>query len=677
MSIDELSTLLQISKRTVFREVQDIDYILKPFGLVLASKPKKGLYLQGSEEQKAALRKSLYMDTVHYQSKEERRKLLIFEILKINQIQKLHHYADVFQVSKATISNDLEVIETWFQAYDLSLNRTPGLGVELLGDEQNYRRALTAILADSIYDRKEDAINIYDPNLLLEQVFEESETGILSLLNQIILKQVLQVFKEQEQPLGLHRYAQSSYIGLIIHVTIAIDRILKHEAIANNDFIIDMMINDASFQQAEKISKHLETTFSIVIPKVETAFIAMHIKGAKLAHNHFDEEPFSMMMDQEELVTLSSDMIATLPPPYDDLLKDDDELLQGLMAHLRPTLVRLHHHMPIYNPLLAQLQQLHQETYALAKTASICIEHAYEYMVPADEVGYLAMHFGAAIERLKRKDIVSRVIDVGIVCSSGIGVSAMLLARLKKVCDPFVHFETLSVEDILQQRVPCDLLVSTFTFAATEELIVVNPLLPAHEVQIVQDCIARKRREGKHKENQMMNPPIVEGSSDAVFALLDTMELVWCDDCFDCAQLIAYVSEYVAQSEVEQTYLCKLLKEREAVNSTIFKEMGFGLFHGVNPHINTCVLKIFRAKKPFKHRELQGVKFMVAMFMPKQYTQIQKQLMSLMSRTLIEDDQLFSAFAQADFTTIYAVVERLMKDFLFTHLQAERQQDVP
>ena len=674
VSIDELSSLLQISKRTVFREVQDTAYILKPFELTLQSKTKKGLYIEGSKEQKEILYQKLQAEKMGYLKKEERHKLLIFEILKENKIQKLYYYAELFQVSQATISNDLDILDGWFDTYDLKVSRTPGLGIELLGSEENYRRALTSILAESIYNKQDETIAPYDTNFLLKQIFMDDKNGILSLLNQNILERILCLFHQYEEDLDLMRYAQSSYIGLIIHLSIAIDRILKNEKLQDNEYIVEMMKDDYSYQQAQNMCIYLEKEFDIQIPEVEISFIAMHMKGAKLTQNAFDDGAIEIAMyKEEELFVLIHKMVDTLPTPYNVMLKSDNELLQGMIAHLRPTLVRLSHHMPIYNPLLTQLKELHKEIYKHSRIACTCITELYGYKVPEDEVGYIAMHFGAAIEREEKKAIVSRDIHIGIVCSSGIGVSAMLLARLEKVCDEYVYFETFSIEDIRKKTLECDLLVSTFTFETQEEVILVNPLLPKNDVQKLQDAIARKRRTIKKSKTIVGVKSELDFLASDIFQLLDSVELCICDYRLDKLQLIQVVANTISKDKIEAETIYKILFQRENMNSTIFNEMGFALFHGFFTSKDSCILKVFRCNyREFIHDELSNIKFVIVMFIPKKHTKNQKKLMSMISRSIIENEEVYKNLKDGDYNDIYITIEMLMKDFLFQHLHEER-----
>lgn len=63
----------------------------------------------------------------------------------------------------------------------------------------------------------------------LREIFlNQNPDSIMSLLNQDILQRVLQIFSLNRHELNLDRFSQSSYIsGLILHLVIAIERILK------------------------------------------------------------------------------------------------------------------------------------------------------------------------------------------------------------------------------------------------------------------------------------------------------------------------------------------------------------------------------------------------------------------------------------------------------------------
>lgn len=262
VTVDELAACLKTSRRTIFRELQDIDKELEEYHVALLSTQGKGICIEGNREDKAALQKELSTQGIQYLHKEERRNLLIFELLRSDEVQKLLHYANLFQVSEATISNDLDSIEPWFRDYELTLLRKPGVGVEIQGEEASVRMAMTNILQERLWKMEGyEQINYLDSQTLLQKIFLRQGAGIMKMLNQDILERILEVFHTYQHELNLDRYAQTSYIGLIIHLVIAIERILKNDELQEGQEIVGMMKEDVSYAQAQAMAHVLETEF--------------------------------------------------------------------------------------------------------------------------------------------------------------------------------------------------------------------------------------------------------------------------------------------------------------------------------------------------------------------------------------------------------------------------------
>ncbi len=227
VTVTLLSKQLKISTRTIFRELKEIEKLIKQYDLILST--KKQLAIVGEEFQIEKLKQDLYSQQDQFLSKEERQDLLTYEILKSKRLEKIVYYANKFQVSEATISNDLNVVEKWLKQQNLQLKRKSGVNIELIGDEIQYRKALSLMIGSSISNKMQDSM--IDKESVLNNIFNKEYESIMQLLNKEVIVQILQVFDEHKEPLQLSKYTQTSYIGLIIHLSVAIDRILKNEEI--------------------------------------------------------------------------------------------------------------------------------------------------------------------------------------------------------------------------------------------------------------------------------------------------------------------------------------------------------------------------------------------------------------------------------------------------------------
>ena len=141
----KLAEQLQISKRTIFRELDHVDSSLEKYGLKLERKSRTGFELTGDLQDKQRLLTELQKsDHFDPRNREERQQKLILAMMKEDELQKLFYYADMLQVSEPTVSKDLEALEKWFQRQNILLLRRAGFGMGLVYKEEDYRKALLA-----------------------------------------------------------------------------------------------------------------------------------------------------------------------------------------------------------------------------------------------------------------------------------------------------------------------------------------------------------------------------------------------------------------------------------------------------------------------------------------------------------------------------------------------------
>lgn len=201
---------------------------LKPYGLTFETKTGKGVWLSGNEEDKKRLSEELQgTDSYDVSNREERRKRLILEILKDKGLKKLFYYASQFKVSEATVSTDLEAVEGWLSSYQLVVTRKPGSGIEVNGTEKNYRRAIRAFIEENIDTRMlRESYEVHDD--LAEAEMDFSSMG--RVLKDDVLKRVVRCLGSVNDKRVL-TLTENSYVGLVLHVSIAMSRILKNEII--------------------------------------------------------------------------------------------------------------------------------------------------------------------------------------------------------------------------------------------------------------------------------------------------------------------------------------------------------------------------------------------------------------------------------------------------------------
>ncbi len=81
----------------------------------------------------------------------------------------------------------------------------------------------------------------------------------------------------------------------------------------------------------------------------------------------------------------------------------DKELKIGLALHVKPAISRNRYGMNLRNPMLAAIKEHYPLAFEAGIIAGLVIKEQTGIDIHENEIGYLALHFGAAIERKNRK----------------------------------------------------------------------------------------------------------------------------------------------------------------------------------------------------------------------------------------------------------------------------------
>lgn len=559
ISTTEMASRIKVSRRTLFRELETVRLILDQYNLSLVTRP--GLALQGDSSLIA--RDLDGRQAPEALDRDERQDMLLYELLRSEEKEKLVVYAARFQVSEATISHDLEDLQKRLKQWDLKLSKDGTVS----GSEESRRQAMASLLRDGVEYKTVDYL---DPDTVLEQIF--SGSAIFSLLNQDILRRVLDLFSSQREELGLSRFEQNSYIGLVIHLVIALDRIQSGES--SGDIIEGLPDLEESRQDAAKIAVLMEEEFELTFPASEIDAIALHLRGAKV--NASNAEGI-LDHDQNEILELARLFVESFPASDAAQLSTDPQFIQGLLSHLEPTVIRLKKGLPIYNPLLKSLKEQYGELFEKTRQAARPIEQSLGVVLSDEEIGFLTMHVGACFERSGYQ--YRRKVRTAVVCASGIGVSALLCARLKTAFASQMELENLSLMQA-KSRSDFEFFITTFhpgTLPAP--FIQVSPMLPVSDLKKIQEQLALLQSQPAPSSmvQTAMDEDLqkLEEAVQAVRRLISRIPIV--HSASQKAEEL--IHEAAGILEGDQKQLEADLLQREQLGPVVDQQEGFGLFH--------------------------------------------------------------------------------------------------
>ncbi|PEQ90293.1 PTS sugar transporter [Bacillus sp. AFS006103] len=667
ITVKDLADQIGVSGRTVHRDLKNVEDILTEYDLSLQKKSGVGVQISGSKEKIGELELFLFNLFHTEYTPDERQTIILCALLESNGPVKLLGLANDLNVTIATVSADLTKLEERLQTFGLALIRRRGYGVEIEGDEGAKRRAMSNLISE--YLDESEILSLARENIQKRST-QQINTISERLLGLVEKKKLLTVEKIvesiiQDLPFNI---ADSAFIGLVVHLALAVERIQKGEGIKINHSYLENHQSSKEYKFAEKIVAQLEQVFQIEIPEAEIAYITMHLKGAKLRH------------DNEYLIEDSSLQIAIKSRNLMDMvgkrvgldLTTNRSLFEGLVVHLKPAIYRIKQKMGISNPLLDKIKRDYAELFATVKQAVEQVFH--EFYVPDEEIGYLVMHFGAAI--LANKDILQ--LRTLVICSSGIGTSKMLATRLQQEFPELKQIQNVSVMEFKKMKADnYQLIISTIPIPDYHlDYILVSPILYKDEIEKIRSFINEQiiinGSEKKFpvslidkisKKNTRMlieEMKSIQGYAQTIATILEGFEVTRIND--------EGIVTTIIKRACEELLVNKKINNTEAVVDAIFEREKLGglgipgtsmaLFHARSAHVITQTFTIYVTQKPIEvvgmdQKEME-IKSIVLMLSPEETAESSLEVLSYLSSLLIESEESISVFQSDDKEEILA-----------------------
>lgn len=669
VSVKYLAEQIGVSKRTVQRELESVNASLKDYDLTFVSKTGVGIRIEGSKEEKERLLAACGAgDDYDVSNREQRRKRLILEILKEKGLRKLFYYSSQFEVSEATISADLEAVEGWLAHYGLIVSRKPGSGISIEGSEESYRRAIRGFIDENI-----------DTDIMREVYGEDGydfssyksmkKSNIGQILNDDIVKRVMDCITKMGHNKVL-TLTENSYVGLIIHISIAINRIRKNEVIDYDENWQQNLWKDEDYELAKLIVEELEREFQIDIPQVEISYICLHLKGAKHEKIQWNEDD-QLEIDNKELQQLVNDMVDAYDTRQAYLMKQDDGFIQGLLAHLQPTLIRLVYGMQIQNPVLEDIKVSYPDIYSRCEKVAKVLEAYTGKEVPEQEIGFLTVHFGAAMVRLEGRKEKIRKVQAGVICSSGIGISRLMSSKLEKLFQGRMELTAYGKHDVTPYIMSkTDFFISSIPMEQLDiPVIYVNPLLNEEDIENIRQMIRKyERLPKKQKEADEFSMQLEEINfvASQINTVIKYMDFFRVDNRISFGELLIAIGEKMSPYSDCQEIIREDLLKREQIASQVFAEFGFALFHArtkgmKRPAFSICMTKDL---EPFADQYFKGIRIVFIMLAPvDDHQKINGDIMGYISSMLIEEYEFMDIVVKGDKEEIRDALSRNLKKY--------------
>lgn len=301
----------------------------------------------------------------------------------------------------------MKTVKQIFDEYGIVLKSKPNFGIKASGSEIKLRFCLSEYL----FDRNDD-----HTNTLVDTPFSSISKEDIDQIHKIILKQI------QKHQISMSDIAINN---LCIHIAIAYKRIVSghHVVLVHSD--IEEINQQKEYQVATEIAADVENYYHVKFPQQEIAYIAMHLLGTKLLSQTKSQVDHVI---NDEILHLVHFVLEKIEEQLELGIQNDQELILGLSLHLKPAVNRIKFGMNIRNPMLQDIKNNYPLAYEAGIIAGIAVKEYTGIEMDENEIGYLALHFGAAIERKKLQSGPKRCL---VVCASGLGTAQLIFYRLK------------------------------------------------------------------------------------------------------------------------------------------------------------------------------------------------------------------------------------------------------
>ena len=387
-------------------------------------------------------------------STQERVLLSVFTLCWLDDFITVQSLADDYQVSRVTVSRDLQKVREYCEAHGIAFEGNRGKGVRVVADEKTRRRVIAQVLRD------------YGTTVGLHSGLEVAD--YLKWFSEQELRSIEDIVREAEAQAGLY-LDDVAFEAMVVHIALSIKRSETQMGMPAAPMAAGTLdVGSLQYQMADHIVRQVESVFGVSLPEAEHYYIEVHI-GARSS-----EAAASSTRDAViEFMCMST--IAEVSRELGVDLTHDTHLYDRLLRHVLGSVYRKQAGLLLENPLRDELLEGYAEHAAIVRRALDDNGLSQLMEMTDDEVTYVLLHFEAALvgdgsERMRHANVV-------VVCSTGVGTAELLAAELRR------SFDVNIIANVPSHRarglvgdVGIDLVVSTVELDVSVPCVVVRPI---------------------------------------------------------------------------------------------------------------------------------------------------------------------------------------------------------
>ena len=527
---------------------------------------------EGYRIDKQAARRILEESGTHIpQSSQERIVYIINSLIKSDTSVNTYDLCDEMYVSYSTIKNDLQAVKSRLRKYDLQLNNNHD-NLTVSGLEKNKRRLLSSILYD------ESNVNFVNLETI-QNIFPEIEI-------ELIKDSLLEIFDR------FHYFVNDySLINLVLHITIAIDRIRNRNV--NTEDIHDMPpISSHEYELARNIARKIEEDFQIEYNQAEVYELALLLISRATAID-YQSITVSNLGDfiTPECLALVKELISDVNSFYYIDLTEPEFLIRFAL-HIRNLLQRSKNNYFSRNPLTEEIKTSCPLIYDVSVCLSSIIKERTGISINDDEIAYIAFHLGSTLEAQKN---LSEKVTAALYCPSYYDTNVKLTDTINRHFSSELLITNIFTEEReLEKAGKSDLVLSTVPLNSVIQLplLQISPFFTEKDVQSLRRQLTeiktnKRRKQFREYLEYLIVPEFFERR----------------DDLTDYDQVVRHmVGKMVSLGYVDEDFE-QDIRAREQLSATAFQD--FAIPHAMKMRAHKTGINVLISDTPVRWGDKQ------------------------------------------------------------------------
>lgn len=473
-TISQIAAELNVSQRTIKADIKKINEELRQTSCCIHTKRGVGAWLVCDEEGKKHLKMAVYAEQDFYISAKVRKYYIAVLLLSCDGFISMETIANRLYVSKGSVVNDIGALDLFWNKFEITIVKKVKYGIRILGTEKQIRLAFIEALK-----------KIAETMEKLERMKEEL------LFSSVMPEQLKSIIKDAEKKFCFV-LTDTSFQELLIQMIVMAERLEKGFVMEGETG--DNQSSGKVWHISSFLREQMEKVMRIDISNAENLYLVMCLKSLRFQVS-MEEDVEREQKGEPDIFDYMIEILREIDEKYHLDIADDTELTSVLLKHLETMLHRIQNKLFVMNPILVSIKKEMFYEYGIATYFIAKFEEKYKIKATESEIGYIAFHIGAAIERKARK--YKKVVLASLVCITGIGTSQFLSAKLQRVF-PNLKIHRIIPGNMVGNMVECEeeIVISTVPLDLKgSDVIQVSPVLNEEDIAKIEKYLLAKENQ--------------------------------------------------------------------------------------------------------------------------------------------------------------------------------------